>query len=656
MILNSLQGKGKEHKIRYSHLYNFKSLKKFVDLYISEYLTQEVLAKGKTEEEYQKVKKRKDFLKEYLDECAYGDPKERDYVKTYIRQLITSSNRDDGIIVQGYPEDYIVTPENINKFLQLNKDKLTVENAWKVILSTFRKKNGRKGLSRLLERYNFNRLRVDDFDEEMFYINTDDIKEVYNSENPKIEYEDHLDILVQKIYEDYKGNGVIDELLYQDIDEVAIGVTGLVDDIMPVSSRLRDKEIKKAYDSIVVTYNGNPIHFKFLSLGSWEELERINRQLVKYEQNNQFSRKDGYLLGFGKDGSRRTAAREPFGECRAAWVRMFCIEEDENEDLVKGMDKDKPLKGWEKVIRRERLLIRGGASLPISGPQGVGKTTKMVSLLKYAYPFYSVRIIEAVFEAHLRRRYPNRNIFSVQETNDIDSTEAYNFTLRTSGNINLIGEVRKDKMTAEIIKSGNRGSEFTIFTYHPNNPDVLPIELANSLLTLGIYKSLKEALAVVFRTIQCCIQVDKDLDGNRYYNLYEFIPSSIPIDNRYQELKGYDRVEAFMDTFYTAALNLTDNSLYKTVPIVEYDDIKGYTVKNTISDSLYNRLKKGMRKKDDRIELMKVFRPEEYIKVVLEDDKLDKTAENIENIIINHNIDSFEDIKVKSLELSKIWR
>lgn len=638
----------------YIDKYNFEALKNYVSEYIDIYSAKPIVGKGKTTEQFETERDRKETLTQYLDECYAGDIKEKEFVKLFIKQLITAAKRDSEIYIIEYPKDYKVTPDNIDKFLDVcNESNMTIDLAYRLIMNKYKKQYGLKALAKLIETYKLNELKLDEYGELRFLISKEDIVRIYEAEKPETSYEDTLDILVQLIYEQYKGLGVIDELVDMDlIDEVSYGVSGSPNEMVTKNQEI---DIPKAYDSIVVTYQGDPIHFRFLSFGSWSELERVNKITVKYEQSKQFCQKEGFILGYRKNGSRVSAARPPFGENRAAWIRNFYIREVNCESLVKGRDSKKPVKGWEKVIRREYLLMRGCATTTVSGDQKIGKTTKLLGLIEYIDPTFALRIKEAVFELMARRRYPGRDIFTMAEIEGLDETEAYNFALRSSGDVIIDGELRSDKSIAQLINNGNRGSKFTLAAFHPNRADLCPIEAANAMLRLGIYQSLKEALYAVLKSLKCNVQITRDrISGNRIYELYQYQSYRLEIPDTYKRYKGQDRMEAFMDSCYIFFRNMTETEFFRTVPLVEYDrDTEQYVVCNTISDDLFDHMDRNMQLRKDRAELRKVFRPEKYIGKLLKDMNASPTPQNIEEIITAENIDAYLDIAVAAREISQ---
>ena len=100
---------------------------------------------------------------------------------------------------------------------------------------------------------------------------------------------------------------------------------------------------------------------------------------------------------------------------------------------------------------------------------GSGKTTKLETLAQYIQNFFSIRVLESEFEARLRWKYPLKNIFTMEanDTTPVTPAMAYNFSLRSAGDIYIIGEARSDDMIINVTRTANRGGRSVLFTFHP---------------------------------------------------------------------------------------------------------------------------------------------------------------------------------------------
>lgn len=599
----------------------FDSLKDYVEVAFKKYLS---ATEAGTEEERVKEQQRKEVLRQCCASCYAGTTKERQLVKQFITRILTGQVP---LFLEGYGETGInITPDNFKYIFPWdNPYRLPTHVKFLGILYFWREEFGAGAFEHVVSRYGLSKLRSltvmqgDDKLSKGMYIDARDIDAVFEGDGIIFTYELAMDVLVQMLYEEFKGNGCIDELLYQDVDDVGIGLSGLQSDVEP--THLKGRKVKKAYEGAWIKYKGLLMNINFLSFHDFANLRRVVTQLVAYDMQGSFSEKDGYKMGYGKDGSRRTSVITPFAENPAAWVRKFTAKKLTNKQLINNAD-TLNIDGIDDLIAVEKALVRGGATIPICGPQGVGKTTKLEGITEYIQNWFAIRMIESEFEARIRWRYPEKNILTVQ-TPTITAEKAYEFSLRTSGDIYIVSEVRSDEMMVNITRTANRGGRSVIFTYHPNKPRATIIEIANSLIRQKLYTTLKDAMYTTLETIKCCIHIDLDISNHsRYYNVYEYVPVESKINTEFLKLSGREREEAFMRTqadFYRESLG---NEYFEVIPIITYESgINGaagkYSFQNNISDRLFNDLYLASNSLE-KDELERLFRPQQYMKNKLE--------------------------------------
>lgn len=543
----------------------------------------------------------------YLATSHSGDPGDRLYVKHFIRKVLTEQN---GGKDRNYPDDYQVNHANINTFIDWDHpDAVDAYILFIALLYVYRPQYGDNAFGHLVEKYHFNDLRDRGTEGPGCYIDEADIRRVWKEEPINMDFETKLEVLLQLVYEENWGNSCIDELLYQNISDISAGVSGIPSDVNVTAL----ENGYPAYRTCWVRYKGCAIHLMFTNFGSYERLKEVAKNTVDFEMRGQFSEKEGFKLGYGKDGSRRTAAIDPFGECAALWVRKFTEVAATNEDLYGGIP------GSEMVMAIERALVRGGATIPICGPQGSGKTTKLEALAQYIQNFYAIRVIESEFEARLRWKYPNKNIYTV-EANDltpVTPSQAYNFSLRSAGDIYIIGEARSDDMIINVTRTANRGGRSVLFTFHPKSAAMTIPEIANAMIREKMYTNLKDAVATALNTVQVCIFVSVDIETHKhYYEIYEFVPNTNTIPKSFMDaMEKETRTKEFMKSVYAYMQTMASaDTYYTTVPIIVYDREGGkYRMVNTISDGLYRELMDKTPLEEERMELARVFRPDEFL-------------------------------------------
>lgn len=588
--------------------YSFDSIREYTEKVFKKYLS---TTETGTREEQQKEQQRKEVLRQSITCCFAGTVKERQFVKQFIMRII--SGQVHVFIEELSDNDIKITPDNYKQVMPWdNPFKLPAHVKFLGILYFWKNEYDNDAFDHVMQKYGLTRLRdihVMQGDEKVtkgIYIDERDIDAIYEGEKITFTYELAMEVLTQLIYEEYKGNGCIDELLYQNIDDVGVGLSGVQSDIEP--AHLKGKKVTKAYDGAWVKYKGSLINLKFLSFHNFANLKRVVTQLVAYEQQGSFSETDGYKSGYGKDGSRRTSVIAPFAENTAAWVRKFTAQQMTNKQLI--LPKGINIGGTDWLIKVEKALVKGGATIPICGPQGAGKTTKLEGITEYIQNWFAIRMIESEFEAHIRWRYPEKNILTVQ-TPVITPEKAYEFSLRTSGDIYIVSEVRSDEMMVNITRTANRGGRSVIFTYHPNKPRATIIEVANSLIRQKLYTTLKDAMYTTLEVIKCCIHIEVDIEKHcRYYNVYEYIPSEYALSEEFLKLTGESRNSAFQETQYNYFQRKTSDEYFIVSPVIVYDrETSSYKFENSISERFYEELYKGCSLDEERDSLERLFRP-----------------------------------------------
>lgn len=546
--------------------YSFENICKFVSNTIEEFVKTGIDDKGLSEEESDKRRKSKERLMYSLKNCTQGNYNAKAFVKDFIVEIIT--------------KNYDVNKNNINYIVNFdNPHTLKCKVKFDVLLYLYKKQYSYNALSKIIEENKLDSLRKID-NMEYYFITDDDIYSVYKELKPKLEFEDKLYILTQLIYEQEKGLSVIDEIRDMAIDGISGGVNGLPEgyilnnnDLDYYNKNLVEMKLPKSYDSIWILYKGKSIHLRFLSFGSYKNLENVCDNIYKYSNPGSFSKVDGYKINEMADGSRVVVFRPPFAETWMFWIRKFDIPDISLERLIQSNNKY-------LVINMLKYIIRGCMTLAITGMQAAGKTTLLMSLIEYIYDILNIRVHELFFETHLRKRFPYKNIGTIKQTkNDYDTNSSgvdgqagLDVLKKTDGSVTIVGEVASDKIAAMMLDVAMVASMFTIFTHHANTFPKLVMSLRNSLLKTGTFNSETIAEEQVLHVLDFNVHLSKDYYGNRYI---ERITECIPYHNN-------------------------DKMLYDHVNIIEYDEnMDEYIVANKLSKTRYKKMLNTMRN-DDR--------------------------------------------------------
>jgi pilus assembly protein CpaF len=537
-------------------------------------------------QETKKQERRRAKLKKALRTCNYGDIGAKEYVKEYIKDLLQLK--------------YKMNEENIDKVISFHDyNNLTSQDKFDILLYFYKKEFGANGLHVFIQTYHLD----ENISEtgQCYEINGKQIDAAFMTEIGRIGYGDKLEIVVQRIYQKYKGHGAIDEIRDMLIDGVSAGVSGLSNlhyhytEEMFTSSYF---DLPRAYDSIWMFYHGKTIYLSFLGFGSQRELERVCKNVYRYDNPGQLSANLGYIANDMKDGSRVIVTRPPFTESWAFFIRKFdSVEKVNTTSLLTDENSEIP-------IETIKWLIKGCQVIGITGEQGCGKTTLLKSLVEYINPIYTLRVQELIFELNLRKLYPNRNILSFRETPTVSGQEALDLQKKTDGTVTILGEVATAPVARWLVQLSQVASKFTMFTHHAKTTFNLVASLRNSLLQVGGFTNEVIAEEQVVETVNFDIHMVKSVDGHRYIErITEIVPyeeSMFPAENISANMQEYFRFKTRKHMFYT-------------VDIVTYKDGKYYR-NQTISDRAINAISYYLNSEEKREFQSYIYGKEELIR------------------------------------------
>ncbi|HQD29057.1 MAG TPA: pilus assembly protein CpaF [Acetivibrio saccincola] len=567
--------------------YKLENIIEHVKDAINEFLKTNLYSMNITREEFEKRMENKNELRKALKSCIYGDINAKKYVKSYIRDILLKS--------------YKIDESSIDKIINFNNpNELTVIDKFEILLYTYKKTHDLNALEALIEENNFSEPKsVDDDGEGIKYVITgEEIERVYMEKVKKLtKFDDKLNVIVQKIYQKYKGFGVVDEIRDMKIDGVSGGVSGIPSSFFQEMNYNEGilSRLPMSYDSIWIFYRGKTIHLDFLSFGSEKELRRICKNIYRYNNPGQLSETNGYKVNEMKDGSRVVVARPPFCESWVFFVRKFDSADDKKpEELI--TDKNNKL-----PIGALKWLIKGCRVTAITGFQGTGKTTLLMSIVRFINQTFTLRIQEMAFELHLRKLYPKRNIVSFRETDTVSGQEGLDLQKKTDGTVNILGEVATAPVASWMIQMAQVASLFTIFTHHAKTSSDLVLALRNNLLQTGVFSNEKVAEKQVADVVNFDVHLYKDISGHRYIQrITEIRPVSQDIEYP-SNYKDGDTIEEIMRNFADTAreyfVRVTDRKTFEVRNIIEWRDGE-YVSVNPISKKSYDEICTHLDKND----------------------------------------------------------
>lgn len=594
IIMRSITKK-KEQKVEQEVLqddktYTLEKITEFVKKRLDEITKINLYDIGLSEEELKRRKKKKYELKKALKGCTYGDVNDKKYVKELIYDLLL--------------KEYGVDETNISKAIPFDiPSLLTPQDKFEILIYMYKKEFGYEALTQLIKKYNLAVLKYISGEAKPSYVITsDEIIDIYEKEQLVLSFSDKLSVVVQRIYQHYKGYSSIDEVRDMNIDGVSGGVSGLPESFLSQVAQtdgdyldqILENKVPRACDSIWIFFQGKSIRLAFLSFETESELKRVCQNIYKYNNPGQLSDSNGYKINEMKDGSRVVVVRPSFSETWAFFVRKFDVKRATLEQLVL-------FPGKEKAIDLLKFLVKGARIISLTGEQGCGKTTMLMGMIENIYETMNIRVQETAFELHLRKIYPTRNILTFRETETISGQEGLDVQKKTDGSVNIIGEVATDPVASWMIQAAQVASKFTLFTHHAKTFPNLVTALRNSMLRTGVFNDEKTAEEQVVQVLNFDIHLVKDFRGRRYI---ERVTECIPLEEKNEytfEHRNEKTLEGKMDKFFDNATHyftkVTDRKLYDYVNIMEYIDGE-YVLTNKISDANIKEMRNNMDETD----------------------------------------------------------
>ena len=342
--------------------YTLDVMKAFIKKRLDEITKVNLYDIGLSEEELKRRKNKKYELKKALKGCTYGDVNDKKYVKELIYDLLA--------------QEYGVDETNISKAIPFDiPSLLTPQDKFDILIYVFKKEFGYEALSEMIKKYNLDSLKYVEGEAKPSYVITEqEIEDIYEKENVTLSFLDKLSVVVQRIYQHYKGYSSIDEIRDMNIDGVSGGVSGLPESFLSqvaqtdgdYLSQIAEHKVPRACDSIWIMFRGKSIRLAFLSFGTEAELKRVCQNIYKYNNPGQLSDTNGYKINEMKDGSRVVVVRPSMSETWAFFVRKFDVKRAALEQIVHGP-------GKEEAIDLLKYLVKGARIISLTGEQGCRK-------------------------------------------------------------------------------------------------------------------------------------------------------------------------------------------------------------------------------------------------------------------------------------------
>lgn len=450
----------------------------------------------------EKIERDKAKLEGAIKNCAFGDKDSKKYLLELIMQALTTK--------------FDVSEETINQPIRFdNYQLLSDREKFDILLYLYRKQFDRDAMKELIETNKLGEAHGEGY-QEQYKITVEELDLVFNKHKPLIDlltYTDKLHILSQRIYSSIWGLGAVDELLDMDIDGVRGGTSGVPYTQYKYYGDFFDEDSGVhplvSFNAIWIMYKGRNLHLCFLGFDTEKEFERVCKKIYKYDNPGTLSAAKGGLVNSRMDGSRVVVTRPPFSDKWTFFVRKL----DAGSQMpIEALFIDK---GGQKVIDCLHWIVTGCLNLAITGEQGSGKTTMMMSLIQFIKASFTIRTQEMAFELNLARKYLDRDVVAFRETDTVTGQQGIDLQKKTDGSVNLMGEVADAITAALTIQTGQTGSNQVMFTGHMTSAKML-VKYFRDRLCEVTGMTERSAESIVAEVVHANIHQVKETDGHRH--------------------------------------------------------------------------------------------------------------------------------------------
>lgn len=507
-------------------------------------------------EETEKSIRSKEILRASLKACTHGNTGAKMFVVDYIRDLL---QRKFGI-----------NEETINSSIPFDDiEKLTSEYKFMILLHIYKKKFDMDAIAQLINRNNLAR-PLGSGTKTYYEISDDDIDLVFRRHlkiYSTFTFTDKISILSQKIYQEYKGLGVVDDIRFMKIDGLNAGTSGIPQTFYTYGAdasygaKLGELPLI-ACNSIWLMFGGKKIHLSFLGFGTEAEIERVTKNICRYNNAPTLSKMKGCIVNTTVDGCRVVGVRPDMAECFAFFLRKFDASSRRSLfDLY-------PFEYVEKLDELLGFLISGCMNTGLTGQQATGKTTCLMSLIGYIPEALSIRLQEMAFELYLRKVYPKRNILTFVDTPNVSAQDGIELQKKTDGDVNLFGEVAQASVVPLALKMGQTGSAMLMFTSHHKTTQDLVDEWGDDLVAEGASTDSFKATQTVASVLDIDIHLERFTSGTRCIaRVTQILPH---VAEPYPEFDASDSVRSNYELQKEYYYRQTDRRMFDTADLITY--------------------------------------------------------------------------------------
>lgn len=341
----------------------------------------------------------------------------------------------------------------------------------------------------------------------------DDYFDVFMDERDEdITLSDAINLTAILIYQKRFGFGVLDTLVYQNIDEIQAGVGGTLIG--------ENKHIASPLNSVITQINNKKVRLQFLRFESMKDLENT---IVSLTENGEetFTPKDGFKYTTLSNMRRVTSRRPDVADSISVNIRKIASAGPTNVQLLK--KNPVPIMGAEFVGEWLQLLAWAKMCVILSGVQGSGKTSHLNAFVELFGPDSGVRVLGNIDESRYMDRYPEFDIQHYFSTKNRSMHEVAAMMRRTNGQYMILTELLKSEDAQEAINNFTSGYLGGALSMHADTPEEA-IQFIGQLLAMGQNTSTNDTQAMAAKVMSTFIGSSKLGDIFGFKGIYEILP------------------------------------------------------------------------------------------------------------------------------------
>ncbi len=556
---------------------------------INEVLNADLSELSLNKRELEKREQQRAALAKNTREACLGDIGEREYVKAYLKELLQDTEG--------------VTATTVNKIIPFDDDsKMTAQDKFEYMYVLFKREFPFNTFRHMCDEFGWDTPKYNKKGEPYYQITEEDISNAYEKCTYEGNFNDKLDMVTQRLYQQLYGDDIADIFIMDEsIDGVEGGTGGQTRAEFNFLAELRKDEneeyIPRNYDVFYVVYKGRAIRMSFLSFGTAKTLERIVKNIYRYNTRVALSQRDPVIQSSLKNGTRIKVARPPVSDGWAFYARKFS---SSNAKEIETLFNDP---GSELLIKMLIALTQCEFSMFITGDPGSGKTTTLKSMVREINPQYAIRVVEQSFELNLNNLYPEKNVHSLQSRGNFSIYDAINATKQMDTDVIIIGEVNEPGIASGYVQINQSGSKQALTTTHHESTAKAIDYMRNALIAEA---GITDAMVATQQVIDCVdfdIHMVCDTEGHYFVErITEVIPA--------EKMPYPETLEEATREYYA---RVTDAELYTTRNILEYDRAtRTYNLKALPCEKKLERMREklGPKEADEIIEAMVRALPE----------------------------------------------